>query len=64
VLQSEATYRQTLELVPRLQASRVIMTHIEEPDGMTYDDLLALSDRLHDRGLPVEFAYDTMVVDV
>jgi phosphoribosyl 1,2-cyclic phosphate phosphodiesterase len=64
VLQSEATLLQTLELVPLLQASRVIMTHIEEPDGMTYDDLLILSKRLQDEGLPITFAYDTEVINV
>ena len=64
VLQSEATYRQTLELVPRLGAARVIMTHIEEPDGLSYDDLLLLSQRLQDQGLPITLAYDRMIIDV
>jgi hypothetical protein len=40
------------------------MTHIEEPDDLTYDDLQAFSERLQQEGLPVVFAYDTMLVDV
>jgi len=64
VLQSEATFRQTLELVPKLGAARVVMTHIEEPDGLSYDDLLDLSMRLQREGLPIEFAYDGMIIDV
>ena len=64
VLRSEATFRQTLEFVPRLGAARVIMTHIEEPDGLSYDDLLLLSQRLQDQGLPITFAYDRRIIDV
>jgi phosphoribosyl 1,2-cyclic phosphate phosphodiesterase len=64
VLGSEATFQQTLDLVPLLDAGRVIMTHIEEPDNLTHDDLLVLSQRLRDEGLSITFAYDTMVVDV
>ena len=64
VLQSEATFRHTLEVVPKLAASRVVMTHVEEPDGLSHDDLLALSERLQDQGLPIEFAYDGMKINV
>jgi phosphoribosyl 1,2-cyclic phosphate phosphodiesterase len=48
----------------KLDASRIVMTHIEEPDGLTYDDLLLLGERLQADGLPIVFAYDTMVIDV
>jgi phosphoribosyl 1,2-cyclic phosphate phosphodiesterase len=64
VLESEATFRQMLEIVPQLCAARVVMTHIEEPDGMTHDDLLVLSEQLQGQGLPIRFGYDTMVIDV
>ena len=40
------------------------MTHIEEPDGLTYEDLKILEDRLQEQDLPIVFAYDTMRVDV
>jgi len=47
-----------------LQAGRVVMTHIEEPDRLTYDDLRRLEGRLQAEGLNVSFAYDGMVIDV
>ncbi len=64
VLKSEATFRQTLDIVRALDARRVIMTHIEEPMGLGYDDLLRLEERLRAGGFNITFAYDTMVVDV
>lgn len=63
VLRHEATFRQTLEVVRELDARRVVLTHIEEPNGLTYDDLCRLERHLlNDRGLSVTFAYDTLVV--
>jgi phosphoribosyl 1,2-cyclic phosphate phosphodiesterase len=62
VLRAEATFRQTLEIAGRLQAGRVVMTHIEEPDGLSHDDLTRLEGRLRETGLNVSFAYDTLVV--
>lgn len=63
VLKTEATFQQTLEIVRELKASRVFMIHIEEPDGLTYDDLKVLEGKLQDDGLNVIFAYDTMLID-
>jgi phosphoribosyl 1,2-cyclic phosphate phosphodiesterase len=64
VLKVEATFRQTLDIVRKLDARRVIMTHIEEPDALNYDDLLRLEVKLHDEGFNIAFAYDTMIVEV
>src|SRR5579859_1710194 len=64
VLKSEATLAQTLDIVRTLRAKRTILTHIEEPDGLGYDDLLRLEERLRRDGLNVTFAYDTLIVDV
>lgn len=64
VLESEATFQQTLEVVKLLNAKRVVLTHIEEPDGLGYDDLQLLEEQLQADGLNVVFAYDTLVVDV
>jgi phosphoribosyl 1,2-cyclic phosphate phosphodiesterase len=64
LLQTEATFAHTLEVVRTLEATRVILTHIEEADQLTYDDLQELGDRLAARGLPITFAHDTLVVDV
>ncbi|MCD4684504.1 MAG: hypothetical protein K8S97_01020 [Anaerolineae bacterium] len=64
ILKSEATFRQTLDMVRAMQPKRTIMTHVEEPDGMGYDDLLRLEIKLADEGLNITFAYDTLLIDV
>jgi phosphoribosyl 1,2-cyclic phosphate phosphodiesterase len=64
VLRAEATFRQTLEIAGRLKAGRVVMTHIEEPDGLSHDDLTRLEGRLRETGRNVSFAYDTLVIQV
>ena len=64
VLKSEATFQQTLDIVRKLGAKRVIMTHIEEPDQLSYDDLQVLAGQLQARGFPIAFSYDTQVVEV
>jgi len=64
VLKSEATFRQTLDIVRALDAGRVIMTHIEEPSRLSYDDLLRLEEALKDDGFNITFAYDTLLVEV
>ena len=64
VLRSEATFRQTLAMLRQMQPQRAILTHIEEPEGLSHDDLQELSAQLARDGLAVTFAYDTMVVDV
>lgn len=62
VLNVEATFEQTLEIVSSIGARHVVMTHIEESDGMSYDDLIQLADRVRARGADLTFAYDTMTV--
>jgi phosphoribosyl 1,2-cyclic phosphate phosphodiesterase len=64
VLRAEATFRQTLDIVGELKAGRVVMTHIEEPDGLSYDDLVRLEGRLGESGFNLSFAYDTLIVPV
>jgi phosphoribosyl 1,2-cyclic phosphate phosphodiesterase len=64
VLRYEATFAETLAVVERLAAGRVVLSHVEEMDGLSYGDLLRLEHRLRDDGLPVTFAYDGMTVDV
>ncbi len=63
VLKSEATFQQTLEVVKALNAKRVVLTHIEEPDGLGYDDLQLLEKQLLAEGLNIMFAYDTLIID-
>ena len=63
-MNAEATFAETLEIVEKIGARRVIMTHIEESDGLGYDDLLELQRRLETDGLNISFAHDTLMVDV
>jgi phosphoribosyl 1,2-cyclic phosphate phosphodiesterase len=64
VLKSEATFQQTLEVIKALQAKKVILSHIEEPDGLGFDDLQILEKRLLAEGINIRFAYDTLIIDV
>jgi phosphoribosyl 1,2-cyclic phosphate phosphodiesterase len=64
VLRSESTFQHTLEVIMALQAKRILITHIEEPDGLSYDDLQLLGKRLRSEGLNVYFAYDTLMINV
>lgn len=64
LLQQEATFEDTLEIIRRVNARQTILTHIEEPSGLNHDDLVRLEGLLQDRGLNVSFAWDTMVVDI
>jgi phosphoribosyl 1,2-cyclic phosphate phosphodiesterase len=64
VLESEATFRQTLDVVKGLNARYTVLTHIEEPDGLGYDDLRELGQRLRSQAFEIDFAYDTMIIDV
>ena len=64
ILRFEATFAETLEIVDRLGAERVVLSHVEEIDGLSYDDLLLLGERLRAEGRPVTFAYDGFAVEV
>jgi phosphoribosyl 1,2-cyclic phosphate phosphodiesterase len=63
LLKTEATYMQTLEIISKLNASRVVLYHIG--DGVSYNDLKKEEIRLAKAGYGnISFAYDTMKVDV
>lgn len=64
VLKLEATFAETLAIARKINAGRTILTHIEEQDGYSYDDLREIQRALRHDGHVVEFAYDTMIVDV
>ncbi|RME53537.1 MAG: hypothetical protein D6790_17580 [Caldilineae bacterium] len=65
VLTFEATFRQTLQMVEKLQPKQLIFAHIEECDGNSPEELLLLADQLRrERGWNVTFAYDTLVVEL
>lgn len=55
----EMSFDDMLELVPLLPTDRVILSHIEEPEGYSFSDFSRLEQALRARGYPVTFAYDT-----
>ena len=64
VLEDEATFRQTLEIVRELHVDRVVMMHIEEPDQVSYDDLELTARQLANDGYNITFAYDGLICPV
>lgn len=64
LLQEEATFEETLRIADMLGADRVILSHIEEMDGLSFDDLEELARRLQSEGKNISFAHDTLMVDV
>lgn len=64
VLKVEATFRQTLEIIRKLKASRVVISHIEEMNGLSYDDFQVVEKQLQNEGFNIIFAYDTMLIEV
>jgi hypothetical protein len=43
---------------------QAVLIHLDEPDGITYDDGLALSDNYQAEGLPVTFGWDGLILEV
>lgn len=64
ILRFEATFVETLAIVDALDAGRVVLGHVEEIDGLTFDDLVRLQEELRTDGRPVTFAFDGLVVEV
>jgi phosphoribosyl 1,2-cyclic phosphate phosphodiesterase len=64
VLKIEATFAETLDIIGKLKAKKTILTHIEEMNGLGFDDLKEAEKQLQKQGLAIEIAYDTMVVEV
>lgn len=60
-LRFEATFEETVAIVERLDARRVVLAHVEEIDGLSHDDLAEVAAR-HGGGF--EFAHDGMVLEV
>lgn len=64
VLNMEASFEETLNVLDGINTDRIIMTHIEEPDRMSYDDFLELEKILAKQGRNIKFAYDGMIIDI
>lgn len=67
ILSEEATFENTLGMLERLKPKQTILAHIEEVNGLDYDDFIRLSDKLAaerpDLG-PITFAYDRQIIEV
>lgn len=67
VLKVESMFEDSLEFVRQLKPKRTILSHIEEPFNLDYDDYLRLSEKLAveqpELG-PVSFAYDMQIITV
>lgn len=64
VLGHEATFEQTLAMVRQIAPQQAILSHIEEPFDLDHDDYQAVAAQSQRAGLPISFAYDTMMVEV
>lgn len=64
VLGSEMRFERTLECIGEMAPEQAILIHLDEPDGITYDDGLALSSKYQAEGLPVTFAWDGLIIEV
>lgn len=64
VLKEEATFFDTIEMIKELNPKKTFLTHIEEVDGLSFDDLKKVESTLKSEGLNIEFAYDTLLVEV
>ena len=60
----EATFAETLAIVDALDAGRVVLSHVEEMDCISYDELLRVEEGLGNEGRNVNFAWDGMTVEV
>jgi len=51
-------------MIKELNPKKTLLTHIEEVDGLSFDDLKKVESTLKSEGLNIEFAYDTLLVEV
>ncbi|HSH01884.1 MAG TPA: MBL fold metallo-hydrolase [Anaerolineae bacterium] len=64
ILQREPTLRQTKALIAQLNPRQTIISHIEEPEQLSPDDLNTIADQWQADGLNVRFATDHMKISL
>lgn len=64
VFKEEATFTQTIEVVKALKADKVLLTHVEESNGLSFKEFREVESLLKDSGINAEFAYDTQIVSL
>ncbi len=63
VLKTEMRYERTLEVIREMAPKQAVLMHLDEPDGVTYDDGLELSRLLQAQGIPVTYGWDGLVIE-
>ncbi len=64
VLNSEMRFERTLECIRDMAPGQAVLIHLDEPDGITYDDGLELSANYQAEGLPVTFSWDGLILEI
>lgn len=64
VLQSEMRLEETLSVIGEMAPKRAVLMHLDEVDGISYDDGNELSRRYTAQGVAVDFGWDGMRVGV
>ncbi len=64
VLASEMRLEETLDVIRAMAPARAVLMHLDEVDGISYDDGTELSRRYRSEGLPVDVAWDGMRIPV
>jgi phosphoribosyl 1,2-cyclic phosphate phosphodiesterase len=64
VLRTEMRFERTLEVIRQMAPKRAALIHLDEPDGVSYDDGLVLSARFQAEGLPVTWSWDGLILEV
>ncbi len=65
ILKEEQTINETIEVIRNMNSKRFILSHIEEPDNITFDLARELSKYYsQETKKRIDIAYDTMVIDV
>ena len=64
VLESEMRFERTIECIREMSPKQAVLIHLDEPDGVTYDDGIVLSKKLQSEGLPVTIAWDGLTISL
>ncbi|GKX30883.1 metallo-hydrolase/oxidoreductase [Vallitalea longa] len=63
-LKLECTFLETLHIVDNLNADKIVLSHIEELDKLSYDDLIKVEEIYRKKGIDFKFAYDGMKLEI
>lgn len=64
LLQTEATFEETVSIARQLDARQFVFGHIEAPDGFSHSELAGFATDLQREGLPVTIAYDGLRISM